>query len=243
MLSLPSLARKFTRGFRIAKLHLDFPFQPEWEVDPDPAVHAILHQNYSFIGKGSQCYVFESADRRYVVKLFRFDNPAMDVPRLFHACKLAYDRLREETGVVYIHLNPTRLGFPPFCCKDAIGRRYELCLDSYRFVLQRRSDPFLAVLMAARSDPLLMQKRLDQFIDLLQTRAAKEVLNVDPNLSRNFGFLDDRAIEFDFGNYQLNPGLNRSAEIRHYASKLRPWLEENAPEWVAYLDRRTEALP
>jgi hypothetical protein len=243
MLSLPAFARKFTRGFRIAKLYLDFPNQPQWEIVPNPGVASLLRQQFTFIGKGSQSYVFESQDGQTVVKLFRFDRSLPDAIQLFDACKLAYDSLRDETGLIYIHLNTTRMNLPTLRCKDAIGRSYKLPLDDYRFVVQRKGELFYSALLSARSRPPLMQKRLDQFLDLLQTRVSKEVLNADPSLSRNFGFLEDRAIELDFGNYRASPGLDREAEMRHYTAKLRSWLQENAPEWVSYLDQRVEALP
>jgi hypothetical protein len=243
MLSLPVFAQKMTRGFRIAKLYLDFPHQPKWEVAPNPVVHTLLQQCYTFIGKGSQSYVFASADGHYVIKLFRFDHPATDVESLFDACKMAYDCLREETGLVYIHLNPTREQLPILHCQDALGRLYELKLDDYRFVVQKRGEPFQSALLSVRSDPAQMQKRIDQFLALLQTRTAKEIFNSDPSLSRNFGFLNDRAIELDFGNYRYRPGLERSAEVRRYSAKFRLWLERNAPEWVSYLDNQLENLP
>ena len=237
MLTLPGLARKATHGFRIAKLHLDFPYQPQWEIAPNPAIDTLLRQPFTFIGKGSQSYVFESQDGQTVIKLFRFDRPIPNAAQLFDACKLAYDSLRAETGLLYIHLNTTCMNLPTLSCKDAIGRSYQLPLDDYRFVVQKKGEAFYSALLSARSHPSLMQKRLDQFLELLQTRVAKEILNADPSLSRNFGFLDDRAIEFDFGNYRASPGLDRAAEVRHYTAKLRSWLQENAPEWVSYLDQ------
>lgn len=246
MLSLPNFAKRFTQGFRVAKLHLDFPFQPLWEIDPNPAVHAILQQNYTFIGKGAQSYVFESEDGIYVIKLFRFDQLSRHYPdkilHLFNACKMAYDHLRDETGLIYIHLNPTPMNLPFLHCKDAVCRTYKFPLDNCRFALQKKASPFRQTLQAAHGDSIAMKKRLDQFLALLQARTAKGIINSDPNLSRNFGFLEDRSIEFDFGNYRYSPGLDRHAEINRYAVRLRCWLKRFAPEWVAYLDASVKVL-
>ncbi|HSX10749.1 MAG TPA: hypothetical protein VLF94_03415 [Chlamydiales bacterium] len=244
MLSLPGLAKRMTQGFRVAKLRLDYPSQPSWEVDPHPQFHEILKQNYTFIGKGAQSYVFESEDGEYVIKLFRYDRVPTNekVVHLFNACKIAYDHLQEETGLVYIHLNPTPMNLPVLHCRDAVGRNYKFPLDTVRFALQKKAEPFKESFFAARHDPALMHQRIDQFIELLCARAGKEVLNSDPNIDRNFGFLADRAIEFDFGNYRLSPGLDRLAEIHRYAAKLRRWLTVNMPEWVPYLDQRLEKL-
>lgn len=243
-LSLPGFAKRLTQGFRIAKMQLEFPFHPEWEIHPDPAVHSILKQPFYFIGKGAQSYVFESKDRQYVVKLFRYDHPCCKskILHLFNACKMAYDCLRKETGLIYIHLNPTPMDLPTLRCKDAVGRSYKIDLNQTRFALQKRAEDFQVTLKKASQDPPEMKKRLDQFVDLLQDRTAKNILNSDPSLSRNFGFLEDRAIEFDFGNYRYSADLNSRLEIDRYALKLRRWLSLNAPEWVAYLDERLEAI-
>jgi len=245
MISLPATVKRFTYGFRLAKMRLDFPYHPEWEIPPPPPeLRAILQQPFYFIGKGAQSYVFEGEDGKYVVKLFRYDQPSLEskILLLFNACKMAYDFLRAETGLVYIHLNPTPMELPTLFCKDAIGRGYKFPLDHYRFAVQKKGKAFRAVLEEAKDHPLEMQKRLDQFIDLLQSRTAKGIFNSDPNLSRNFGFLETRAIEFDFGNYRHRADLDRISEMERYTSKLRLWLSRCAPEWVAYLDQRVEAL-
>ena len=244
LLSIPSLAKRFTFGFRLAKMELDFPHHPEWEGEACPELDSILDQPFHFIGKGAQSYVFASKDEKHVVKLFRYDHPSLDskIVLLFDACKMAYDSLKEETGLVYIHLNPTSIGLPTLQCKDPVGRNVTFPLDRYRFVIQKKAIPFRAALKEAKQNPAEMKKRLDQFLNLLAARTSQGILNTDPNLSRNFGFLEGRAIEFDCGNYQKPPHLDRVAEMKRYTCKLRHWLKKHAPEWLPYLDERVEAL-
>jgi hypothetical protein len=244
LLSLPAFAKRFTYGFRVAKMHLIFPHHAEWETEPNESVNEILQQPFHFIGKGAQCYVFESKDGLYVIKLFRYDQPRIDekVIRLFDACKIAYDSLQEETGLVYIHLNPTPMGLPPLRCTDAIGRRYKFCLDKTRFAVQKKAKAFRETLEEAKQNPVEMKKRIDEFLALLQSRAAKGVINTDPQLSRNFGFLENRAIEFDFGSYRFSPEIDRKSEMKRYTNRLRGWLKGHASEWVAYLDSQMEEV-
>jgi hypothetical protein len=207
-------------------------------------VLAILDQPFHYIDKGSQSYVFESRDGKYVIKFFRFDYPetTLKVLTLFNACKIAYDQLREETGLIYLHLNLTQEGLPILLCKDAIGRKYRFPLDQYRFAIQKKAKSFRLTLQEARNDPVLMKKRMDQFLDLLRSRTAKGIFNTDPTLSRNFGFLDDRAIEIDFGNYRPTSTHNEISEMLRYTERLRRWLSTEAPEWVAYLDEQTKGF-
>lgn len=243
-LFLPVLAKKFTQGFRLAKMNLQFPHHPEWEIEPDSSISSILNQPFSFLGKGAQCYVFASGDGKYVIKLFRYDQPSSQdkILSLFNACKMAYDHLREETGLVYIHLNPTPQNLPILECKDPVGRTYKFPLDHYRFAVQKRGSSFRETLQKALENPIEIQQRIDQFVSLLQSRARKDILNTDSNLSRNFGFLENRAIEFDFGNYRQTSSLNHAAEMKRYTNKLRRWLKKKAPEWVSYLDQKVDEL-
>ena len=145
MLSLPALAKRLTQGFRVGKMELAFPSHPEWDVPASPEVLAILDQPFYYIDKGSQSYVFESRDGNYVVKFFRFDYPEIElkVLTLFNACKIAYDKLRDATGLSYIHLNPTSEGLPILHCTDAIGRKSRLPLDLYRSTIHKKALPFM----------------------------------------------------------------------------------------------------
>jgi hypothetical protein len=248
-LLVPLQIKRMTHGFRIAKMHLDPSFRAAKPTEmPTQEILAILSQPFSYLDKGAQSYVFASKDGHYVIKLFRFRKKAgfhKTVERIFSASQIAYDNLSQETGVVYIHLNPTE-GLKPLCCKDSLGRRHKVSLDNTRFALQRRAKPFRKTLEEARSDPALMQKRLDSLIDLLCRRVEKGVANSDPTLSRNFGFLEEQAVEIDFGNYFFDPSLARKerqlAEMGRYLARLRRWLIKAAPEWVSYLDKKAAWL-
>lgn len=212
-LSLPFGYKQLTSGFRLAKLWVDFPYDAKWDTVADANLESILGQNYQFLGKGTQSYVFESVDGEYVVKFFRFDRlKNEDIPQFFQSAKIAYDFLREETGLIYLHLNPTRSHLPILQCKDAIGRTIHLPLDQLRFAIQKKAIPFRSCLGS--------KERLEQFSALLKKRAAKKIRNRDSNLSRNFGFLADRAIEIDFGSFYFDPDLDEEEEVGRYLQKL-----------------------
>lgn len=242
MLSLPSLAKRFTYSFRPSKVQFDFPFHSEWEVEGTQEVVKILSQPFFFLGKGTQCYVFESRDRQFVIKFFRYDQgrPEEMLTALFNACKLAHDRLKEETGLVYIHLNESYVGLPTVVCRDTMGRKYSFEMDKTRFLIQKKAKGFRQTLTEAKNDPEQMQKRLDEFLTLLRSRTAKGVRNTDPSLCRNFGFLENSAIEVDFGNYRNIADLDRMGEMERFVGKLHKWLEGEAPEWIAYLDQQLQ---
>lgn len=240
ILLLPRGAKYCTKGFKLNKLHLEYPYQPQWETALPPEIGSILDQPYRFLGFGAQSYVFESEDHNYVVKFFRFDRLAsiLCVDQMLSNYKRAYDHLKKETGLIYTHLNQTNLNLPVLHCKDSIGRTLYLPLDRYRFVIQKKALIFTDALKQAAADPDLMQKRIDAFLQLIASRVAKEVMNTDTNIHRNFAFLDDQAIEIDFGNYLFSPGMDQNKEKGLFFEKLRGWFEKNDPKWVSYLDQK-----
>jgi len=232
--------RLLTQGFRVSKLYFDCPNQIGWDIPLDPTIHAALQKKYRFLGKGMQSYVFTSDDGEYVIKLFRFDKleSPQQCQNFFAACTIAHNLLSEETGLLYLHLNLSEGNLPILHCTDAIGRKYHLPLDNLRFALQKKALPLTDTLVKASKNPVDMKNRIDQFVHLLNERSKKRVLNSDGNLKRNFGFLEDRAIELDFGNFVIDEETDSLDETKKFALQLRKWLEKNAPDWVAYLDER-----
>ena len=219
---------------------------PEWETESllsDEQLREILSQSFSFLGKGAQVYAFESQDGQYVLKLFRFDQRKRFIgPKLtsdakirsfFNACKIGWEMAREETALVYLHLNPTSGKLPVLSIRTPTFRRIHLPLDPYRFAIQKKVVPLEEALTAALAEGLLGE-RIDAILSLIEHRAAKGIGNRDPSLWRNFGFLGAHAIELDFGNYVIRSDFQeksaRLAELERYARPLRRWLEKNAPE-------------
>lgn len=241
---LPSTYRRSTHAFRPSKCLIDWPHKPEWETPPlaDPN---ILKQPFKYLSKGGQSYVFASEDGKYVLKLFRYDQCRMPFGRLcaaqirkwtghkprhfipaqikientFKACSLAFRYAREQTGLVYIHLNPKE-GLPKLTLIDRLGRKHLLDPSKIRFALQRRAAPFLPSLAA---NPNL----LSSFQTLLSELSSAGIVNTDPRLRGNFGVLDGKVIALDFGYFAYSPDEAKQNE-RHFEDKLQRWIAKHS---------------
>jgi hypothetical protein len=276
-LSIPFLIQRYTLGFHPAKLHPRLSFHEEWEApvlstQKRTAFREILNQPFRFFDLGSQSYVFESEDRKYVLKLFRYNrsqfqiihqikrwfhrkNPKRiksdffaKIDKTFQAYAAACSSASDCTEVLYAHLNLTSEDLPSIQLTDPIGRRWRLPIDSYRFVLQRKAEPFKKTLKAVylANDRAKMERLLDSFLILLYERTGRGLKNSDPNYGPNFGFYEGRAIEIDCGNYRKNPDLilpqKRIEEIHRFAVQLYMWLIKHAPEHYPYFHERFTAL-
>ncbi len=235
---LPVCLKRWTCGFKLVKIHFSTPARPEWDVKSDLSheeISQILSQPFIYLDRGAQCYVFASLDGQYVIKFFRTTSKEK-VEHLFCAAALAYTKAKEETGLVFLHLNETKNQFPKLPIRGPLGQRFKIPLDRYRFAIQRKATGFQESLLSAykESDGEKMKQRIDSFVDVLRSRVEKGIRNSDPSVSRNFAFLGDQAVEIDFGNYAEGV-ISKEWEITRYTQRLYFFLVDNAPEWADYL--------
>ncbi len=188
--------------------------------------------------------------------LTKFDNRALKrvlgirefrIQRTFSSIKLAYDELKEETGLLYLHLNPTTHLHRTLTLYDACGIRHEVDLDTTRFFLQKRAVPLerhLSSLKASGADELAKQS-IDSLIHMLLSRCKKGYSDRDI-LNRNLGFIGTQAIEIDSGSFIKNPRMQEAwiykQEIFYATLELKLWLKKHYPEMVGYLEQQVTQI-
>jgi hypothetical protein len=260
-------------GFSLYKIQSVPPYEERWEVaytsdDLERAKQA-LHQKYRYLGHGFQCYAFVSEDNQYVLKFFRHQRLRLPefvlaLPRLplfeqwrktkmlslsrrkeylMRSCKTSWTLARDETQLLMVHLNTTKVGFPTVEIVDPLGEAHVLPLDDYQFMLQRKAmhiKPTIAALMAA-GDVEGAKKRILQIFDLFVLCARKGIQDTDGALIRknNLGFFGDKAIYIDGG--KLQPRKNRiTKKIFEKDLKrlylLRKWIKAEYPDLAEQFD-------
>jgi hypothetical protein len=243
---LPAAFKRLTHGFSLKKAEIELPYVSEWD---EPIVEREkLNQPFHYLARGAQSYVFESEDQTFVLKLFRFDRT---LPSLFdrllgkkhrltesyekafqvmEAAHLARTLLPDETALFYVHLNIGSTALPSITMTDPIGRKKEIDLNSYRFALQKRATRFDEAISRCPTEEI--RARLSSLLALLEKRARQGIRNLDPSLVKNFGFIQDKAVEIDFGRFVYDPsmqeGENWTLERARHLDKLNRWLEKNA---------------
>jgi hypothetical protein len=252
-------------GFSLAKIQSDRTFSMEWEVRKAPleAIHALLDQPFFYIGKGSQCYVFESEDKQLVLKFFRQDRyrlskiteyftcPAFlkDIQQqkkivkekkreaLFRSCKIAYEDMQEETGLIYLHLNKSYDLKKSVVLHDKLKRSYPIRIDDYEFILQKHGEhifPYLARLLE-QGKKKAAQEALESLVALLSSRLQKGIIDHDPVIHKNSGFRNNQALFLDIGEFEKQTCDNPQEEILEATQQLRLWLQEKDQELASYL--------
>lgn len=165
------------------------------------------------------------------------------IHRTFSSIKLAYDELKDETGLLYLHLNPTSHFGKTLTLYDASGIRHEIDLDTAHFFLQKRAVPLerhLAQLKKQNANEMA-KASIDSLIQMILIRCQKGYADRDI-LNRNLGFIGTQAIEIDSGSFLENPRMKEpwiyKQEIFYATLELKIWLKKNYPEMVSYLEQK-----
>lgn len=248
---------------------------PRWEAGAPPEnLQKLLGQRFTYLKSGGQCYAFLSEDGKYVVKFFKYHlrrvpwilahlplpakyaklrekqriNREKKLLRDFSSYKLAYEELREESGLVFIHLNKTENLNLRLTVVDKLHIEHSLNLDQLEFVIQDR-----ATLAFAHFETLIKENQIseakesiDSMLHLLVSRCQKGIYDEDPRLHRNLGFVGAKAILIDVG--RLRPDTARTShavyvnDVQAITDELRVWLLKHSPELAGYLQERVAKL-
>jgi hypothetical protein len=160
----------------------------------------------------------------------------------FSSYKIAYDHLKEETGIVYIHLNKTPEFSRPLVLIDNLGNRNWIDLNEIEFILQKKADTFFTTLSKHihAGDEQKAKECLDSILILIVNRSNKGIADKDPVVWRNFGFIGDRAVEIDVGSFVEDCHASKpywlKNELFYETLEVRKWLQKKNPELYRYFD-------
>lgn len=235
---------RLTDDFRLSNMTYPLPFEAPWKVphltiDERAELALILDQNFHYIGKGAQCYAFQSDDRQFVLKFFKFKHlkpnlfvdlippisPFKSYKRkcierkkrkligVFNGYDLAFRENRIGSELLYVHLVPTddlNLHVKVF---DKIGFERQIDLDRTVFLVQRKGET-----LRMRMKYLLANKQLEEaekaiasIVDMYISEYQKGVYDHDHGVMHNTGFVGSKAFHLDVGK------LNRDERMKEPA--------------------------
>lgn len=245
----------------------------EWELpaltpEVQKEIDLILSQKFTFLARGSQAFAFISEDKKHVLKLFKQHKwhpknilgyiPVSCNPyyqdylqrqrkqmAVLNSCKTALLHVQEDTGVIYAHLNPSPLAIPPMTLIDKRGKAWTLDLGKSCFLLQKKADlfyPHIQVLMG-NSDVNGAKYAITSTLNLLERFIDIGVFENNAILRKNFGFIENEAIQFDIGKFKFDASRKTNKnEIRIITRSFRRWINKNYPELNSHFDEKLNAL-
>lgn len=234
---------KQTDGFRLQEIFSDVETCASEETSSQE-ISSHLLQSFTYLGKGEQFYAFLGEDEKTVLKFFRhrtslkqiFGLEKRDLTPLFESAKLAYERLKEETALIALHLNTTENLLPTVTLFDNLGIAHQIELDRTEFILQQRAEPFCTALETkmSRGDVEGAKRQIRSLMGALCAQCEKGVHNSDTAFKRNFGAIGERAVCIDIGSLwqddRVKAKENAQEEIARTSARLQRWLKKHYPE-------------
>ncbi len=266
---ISSFCEQQTDGFSIARIQSILPSDLCW-ASPDPThpveLDRALRQPYHYLGYGGQCYAFVSQDNRYVIKFFKtyFYQPKELLYRLtlpypfkktqirhlqrareklirdFTSYALSWNDLREETGLIYLHLAKTTHLKQKLRIADKLNISHEIDLDHMEFVVQHRANlvyEHIAECMY-NQDITKAKQAISSLLQLVKERSLKDCYDEDAKIHRNFGFVGNQPKIIDIG--RIVKDSQRASlykeDLKLMTIKFRDWLQQNHPVLISHLD-------
>lgn len=252
-----------TGKFTMMRITSNLTPQPQWETTPLSAdeltrIKQILNQPYSYLSKGVQSFVFASHDGQYVIKFFRHDHltapfwltPATKAKREqrlhreFLSYKIAFENLRKETGLVFLHLNKTTDLHQTLDLVDKLGIHHQIPLDKYEFLVQKRACLLYTALNQMIENNKIADAKvtLTRLVQLLAQRAREGISDKDPDLETNFGVIGTEPIQIDVGRFGKTDARLDKDEIIRVTDRLHHYLTKRCPELDQHLKTQIEKL-
>lgn len=245
--SIPLVLKKITLGFKAGKIFYISKFSHLDKIIDEkisPEILEIMSKNFVFLDKGAQCYVFESLDQKYVLKLFRRNarvfkpkKPNDSINRFISSCEIAWKKIPNQTGVLYAHTYKTKDVFGRIYITNPLGESLNINLNDCIFVLQKKAQTFKNAIMknVCALDDSSLRKKIESYFKHINARLEMSIENIDPDISTNFGFLNNDFLEIDIGNFQYKEFDFQNVKDQYF-SLLKDWMEENCPEKLMLIE-------
>lgn len=241
--------RMQTEGFMLSNILSSMPYDVRWApTDTQIALPSVFSEPVYYLASGGQCYAFSSSDDKYVIKFFKHRKKQKKLERDFTSYALANKYLKEETGLVCIHLNKTTHINKTLCLVDKLGIKHTISLDNCEFIIQKKASLVVPYLQNLISHGELNKAcdALDALISLMIQRSQKGIYDEDSRVHRNCGFLNETPKIIDIGRLCENkektaPYLYKK-DITSSMHKLSTWLKETSPPLYEHLNEKLSQL-
>ncbi len=226
--------------------------QGEWVSSDFPDLEAIASRPFHYLGHGLQSVAFESEDGKYVIKFFlskviRFRKKIVfpflhkekwsrkrDVFDVLGIYDLAFRELKEETGLIGVHLSANQANLPSCIIRDWNEKEHRIDLNRVSFVLQYR-----CVMLNEACKKMKPADIFSALTVLLDKRSRKGFTDIRRRFNiENYGFLGTRAVMIDAGGLEYVEGIKKDPEVE--TQRVMKWacqrIEKRHPGFISKMN-------
>lgn len=224
----------------------------------------ILKHRLTYLGKGNQSYVFASQDQKYVIKFFNFrhlknswwEEKTLSLPflghirekrqttkkkklnRVFEGHRIAYLYDRQDSGLLFVHLNKSDNLKVSAQILDGLGNVHNLNLDDYIFVVQKKVTPTQEIFsrLLKQGDVNTVKAMIGDLFALYVREYNRGVLDKDQNLMINTGFDNNTPIRMDVGKVIFDNDIKdreaQKKDLKKIAlNRIDKWVSKHYPQY------------
>lgn len=197
---------------------------------------------------------FASADNRYVIKFFNPMQPLKKkwytklrywrrysslkwlkrewlgkkcrLEKLFRRHKIASELLKKETGLVFVHIAPSKRVCHQISVIDIKGKKHLINLANAPFVLQKK-----ATLVPQYLNSLISENRIEEASEaikrmeaLFEKRLSLGITDRIQTMENNYGFVGNQPIQIDVGRIRVDSTLKKEEERQRILSNFHSWI-------------------
>ncbi len=208
----------------------------------------VCTNSFTYLGKGSQAYAFQSQDGAYVLKLFKcyhlkpvtwleemqlfgfledykksqLERRSKKTNHTLKSYQLAHDLIAEECGLIFLQIVPSSYFHQEVQITDKIGRTHTIDLAKHGFILQKKGD-----LLFPKFEHWIKEKKLKKakkliqsLVSLIVSRSVKGVQDQDPDLHKNAGCIGTQALFIDVGGFHFKEEAKKPEVYVHDVRKI-----------------------
>ncbi|MCX6987377.1 MAG: hypothetical protein NT065_04390 [Chlamydiae bacterium] len=237
---------KCNKGFTIWQLYSNHNEYRDWDAEtntnlPLIEIENIFNQPFTYLGKGHQSIVFESADRNYVLKLSLLHSDLRRLGWLKHPLSritnardpiesenkqtfiatkqshaFAFSSLKSASGILVLHMDKS-VNFPfTALLTDPLGHTYSIPLKDTFFLLQRKGTLVFPTIQnfLDKKEMGLAKEAIDNLISFIYFRSLNGIKDDDPVIKKNYGFYGTEAFQLDTGKIRQEPMLKNRVSAK-----------------------------
>ncbi|NDE83032.1 MAG: hypothetical protein EB051_05420 [Chlamydiia bacterium] len=252
---------KSNKGFTIWQLYSNHNEYTDWNAQTNTnlsliEIEKIFKRPFTYLGKGHQSIVFESADHNYVLKLSLLHSdlrrlgwlkrPLSQITNARDPIKsrnkqtfietkqshaFAFSSLKSASGILVLHMDKSR-NFPfTALLTDPLGHTYSIPLKDTFFLLQKKGTLVFPTIQnfLDKKEMDLAKEAIDNLINLIYFRSLNGIKDDDPVIKKNYGFYGTEAFQLDTGKIRQEPMLSNRVSAKEETVSITKPLES----WLA----------
>jgi hypothetical protein len=161
----------------------------------------------------------------------------------FESWKLTFEKLKEESALLFVHLNKSSFLRTQLSIYDKLGRHHQIDLDQTEFCLQHVVKPLDETLLEYRQKGEHRQAKelIHRLLTLILSEYSRGLADNDHALVQNTGVLNGYPIHIDIGQFVENEEI-KNPDIFHQelftkTFRLKLWLQKYYFEIAEYLEQ------